>query len=201
MAKDSPFQSPDSGKDRILPSGNPERYLEKELRKKQTITQCNRIIKYIGGDKERFSILVKLFLQGEYRLTQHAAWPISHCVRSYPELVKPYFKKFIDHLCEKETGRAAKRNIVRLLQFVEIPKRYQGKLMNICFQLVTDPGEAIAVKAFSLTILENLSRDYPEILPELIMVIESRWAFETAAFHSRARKILNRLHNCPRFQI
>jgi hypothetical protein len=167
-------------------------YLEKELRRTQTRSGRERIVKYIGSDEERFAQLVKLFFRGDYRTTQYAAWPMNYCVRNHPALVKPYFKKFIDQLSDLKAPAAARRNIVRLLQFAEIPKRYQGKLMDICFQLAGDPKEAIAIKAFSLTILESLSRFYPEILPELRTLIESRWPFETAAFHSRAGKILKK---------
>ena len=39
--------------------------------------------------------------------------------------------------------------------------------MTACFNYIPNPDEAIAVKAFSLTVLENLSKQYPEILPEL----------------------------------
>jgi hypothetical protein len=163
--------------------------LEKELLKRQTLIQCNRIIKYIGDKELRFSGLMKLFFKGEYRLTQHAAWPMSYCIRQHPDLAKPYFKKFIDQLSDANAHPAAKRNIVRLLQYVEIPKRFHGKLMDICFQFISNPEEAIAVKAFSLSILSNLVKIYPEILPEIKTIIEARWAFETPAFHSRARKI------------
>jgi hypothetical protein len=164
--------------------------LEKELLKKQTLVQCNRIIKYIGDKELQFAELMKLFFGGEYRLTQHAAWPMSYCIQKYPILAKPYLKKFIDQLYDSNAHPAAKRNIVRLLQFVEIPKRFHGKLMNICFQFINNPEEAIAVKAFSLSILSNLVKIYPEILPEIKTVIEARWEFETPAFRSRARKIL-----------
>jgi hypothetical protein len=167
--------------------------LEKELLKKQSLAQCNRIIKYIGGDEIRFGLLMELFFKGDYRLTQHAAWPMSYSIRSYPTMAKPYFKKFIDQLSDKQAHPAAKRNIVRLLQFVDVPKRYQGKLMGCCFHFISDPEEAIAVKAFSLTILDRLGNVYPEILPEIRTIIEARWDFETPAFHSRARKILKKL--------
>jgi hypothetical protein len=50
---------------------------------------------------------------------------------------------------------------------------------------------ASAVKAFSLGIRDNLSKQYPEILQELKTIIEDRWDAETAAFRSRAKKILN----------
>jgi hypothetical protein len=167
--------------------------LEKELLKKQSLSQCNRIIKWVGKDETRYALLIKLFFKGDYRLTQHAAWPMSYCVRLYPDLVKPYFRKFIEQLHDEDAHVAAKRNIVRLLQFVEIPKRYQGKLMDSCFRYIIDPEEAIAVKAFSLTILDKLSNTYPEILPEIKSIIEARWEFETPAFRSRAKKILSKL--------
>jgi hypothetical protein len=48
----------------------------------------------------------------------------------------------------------------------------------------------VAIKAFALTVLQNLSAVYPDIKPELKLIIEERWPHETAAFHSRARKIL-----------
>ena len=167
--------------------------LEKELLKKQTLTQCNRIVKYIGKDESRFADLVKLFFQGEYRLTQHAAWPMSYCIQNQTDLVKPYLKKLISKLSDQRAHPAAKRNIVRLFQFIDIPKRYHGRLMDLCFQFINSPEEAIAVKAFSLHILEKMSTNYPEILPELKAIIGARWDFETPAFRSRARKILKKI--------
>jgi hypothetical protein len=88
---------------------------------------------------------------------------------------------------------SVKRNTVRLLQDIAIPKKFQGQVMNLCFDYISSPDEAAAVKAFSLTILENLSNQYPEIKPELKTIIEDRWDYESAAFHSRARKILKKL--------
>jgi hypothetical protein len=167
--------------------------LEKELLKKQTLVRCNRIVKYIGNDGARFADLVKLFFQGKYRLTQHAAWPMSYCIQNKPDLVKPFLKKFIEKLSDQHAHPAAKRNIVRLFQFIDIPKRYHGKIMDLCFQFVSSSEEAIAVKAFSLHILEKMSVNYPEILPELKTVIETRWDCETPAFRSRARKILKKI--------
>jgi hypothetical protein len=169
--------------------------LEKELLKKQSQTQCNRITNYIGNDAVRFGELVRLFFKGEYRLTQHAAWPMSYCIQNYPQLARPYLKRFVDQLSDQHAHPAAKRNIVRLFQFIEIPKRLHGRLMDICFQFINKPEEPIAVKAFSLHILENLSAIYPEILTELKNIIDARWAFESAAFRSRARKILKKFKN------
>jgi hypothetical protein len=104
--------------------------LTREHSKKQT----DRIVAFIGADKGRFAVLIKLFFAGEYRITQRAAWPLSYCVRA-----------------------------------------------------------PIAVKAFSLTILSHLAADYPDIRGELKLIIEEQWEHSTAAFRSRAKKVLKQM--------
>jgi len=62
--------------------------------------------------------------------------------------------------------------------------------MSRCFEYVAFPETPIAVKAFSLTVLSNLSAAYPEIASELRLIIEDQWEHATPAFRSRAKKIL-----------
>ena len=62
--------------------------------------------------------------------------------------------------------------------------------MNACFGFVESPSKPNAIKASSLTIIFNLSKQYPEIKQELKLIIEERWDTETAAFRSRGKKIL-----------
>jgi hypothetical protein len=168
---------------------NIHQLLQEEHSKKQT----HRIVKYIGNDKARFAVLIGLFFKGEYRITQRAAWPLSYCVRAYPELIQPYFKPLLDNLARKDLHVAVIRNTVRLLQDVEIPRRFHGRVMSACFEFIQGPETPIAVKAFSLTILGTLAADYPDILPELKLIIEEQWEHATPAFRSRARKVLKGL--------
>jgi hypothetical protein len=164
--------------------------LLKLLREEHSKKQTDRIVKYIGADKERFAMLIQLFFKGEYRITQRAAWPLSYCVRQHPELINPYYKKLLDNLARQDIHIAVIRNTVRLLQDVNIPKRYHGRVMSACFDFIQSPETPIAVKAFSLSILSNLSADYPEIRGELKLIINDQWEHATPAFRSRARKIL-----------
>src|ERR1700722_13202243 len=133
--------------------------LEKLLRAEHSRKQTDRIVAYIGDDKERFGALINLFFEGEYRITQRAAWPLSYCVREHPELINPYFKPMLDNLARKDIHVAVIRNTLRLLQDVSIPKRCHGRVMSICFDFVADPETPIAVKAFALTVLGNLAAD------------------------------------------
>jgi len=164
--------------------------LKESLLEEHSKKQCDKIVGYIGSDKKLFAGLMNLFFEGEYRITQRAAWPVSNCVKNHPELIVPYIKQMLDNLSKKDLHDAVKRNTVRLLQTVKIPKKYHGQLMNICFDFIQSNETAVAIKAFSLTILQNFTAQYPEIIPELKLVIQERSNYETAAFQARARKIL-----------
>lgn len=153
--------------------------------------QCNKIVHFIGSDKKKFKQLMDEFFAGEYRITQRAAWPLSHCVSNHPQLITPYLDRLIDTLENPGVHNAVIRNIIRLLQDIEIPKKFHGRIMTSCFNFITSETIPAAIKAFSLTVLNNLAKDYPEIRPELKLIIEERWENESPAFRSRARKIIN----------
>lgn len=154
--------------------------------------QTNKIIKWIGKSQERFDQLFKLFLADEYRVTQRAAWPLSYAVQNHPELIRKHLGKLIKNLEKKDLHDSVKRNSVRILRDLSIPQRFHGQVMDRCFQFIESPDEAVAIKAFSLIILEKLLPLYPDIKNELKLIIEERWEHETAAFHSRANKILKK---------
>jgi len=154
---------------------------------------CNKIIKWVGHSQERFDELFNLFLNSEYRINQRAAWPLSYCVIDHPKFIARHFSKLVKNLHKPGIHDSIKRNTVRLLQHIDIPKRFHGEIMDLCFNYVSSPHEAVAIKAFSLSILQNLSAFYPDIRNEIKMVIEERWPHETSAFRSRAKKFLQTL--------
>jgi len=116
-----------------------------------------------------------------------------HSKKQTDRIVGYNYRQLLDNLGRKYIHVAVIRNTVRLLQDVSIPKRWHGRVMSICFDFVGDPETPIAVKAFALTILSNLSQGYPEIRSELKLIIGEQWERATPAFRSRARKVLKGL--------
>lgn len=151
------------------------------------------IVAWVGKDKKRLALLMHIFLHDEYRASQQAGWPLGDIGKNHPQLIAPYLQEMIDRMLQPDVHRSVKRNVVRILQFMDIPEEHQGNVMNICFDLLADPKEAIAVRVFSMTVLDNLSKQYPEIRQELKTIIEDEMQHEpSAAFISRAKKILAR---------
>ncbi len=115
--------------------------------------QRDKIVKYIGNDEKRFAQLIDIFLKGPYRVTQRAAWPISYCVEKSPHLLAPHLKKILILLGNNTIDDPVKRNILRMLQFIIIPKAHQGITSNLCFGFLSQHKEPIAVRVFSMTVL------------------------------------------------
>ena len=168
--------------------------LREQLLKEHSKAVTTRIVAWIGQDQARFDELFRLFLHDEYRVVQRAAWPLSYCVIQHPPLIRKHFGKLVKNLHKPGIHDAVKRNTMRLLQSVDIPKRYQGTVMDTCFNYIATPGEPVAIKAFSLTVLEGLASQYPEIIPEIKLLIAENYDRETAAFKSRARRLLKKLN-------
>ncbi|HET9745419.1 MAG TPA: hypothetical protein VFP97_06900 [Chitinophagaceae bacterium] len=160
------------------------------LLKEHSKKQCNRIVRWVGNDQERFDELFDLFLNDEYRVSQRAAWPVSYCVEEHSNLIQRHFSKLLKNLNKKGIHDAVKRNSIRLLQYVTIPEKFHGQVMDICFRYISCPTEPVAVKVYSITVLQNLARQYPDILNEIKLVIRERWDYETVAFKTRAKRLL-----------
>ena len=164
--------------------------LRDEILAEHSKRQTKKIVDWVGDDHKRFEELMRLFLGPVYRITQRSGWPLSNCVEKYPELIKPYFAKLLKQIERDDVHVAVRRNVVRLLQFVEIPRRYQGKIFDACYDLVADPAQPVAVRCFSMSVAANIAKDQPELMDELRLVANEHPQVATAGIRARMRRVL-----------
>ncbi|HTJ10454.1 MAG TPA: hypothetical protein VL547_00435 [Dinghuibacter sp.] len=82
--------------------------------------QAQAIAAHIGKDTQRFGVLMSLFTGTEYRVIQRSAWVLSYVIRKYPSLLTPYLAQTIDLLRAPGLPTAVPRNILRVLQDIDI---------------------------------------------------------------------------------
>jgi hypothetical protein len=152
--------------------------------------QTMKIVNYVGDDPARFRELMDLFLGDTYRISQRAAWAVSYCIEGHPEMVRPYFGKLINQLERDDAHVAVRRNVVRLLQFVDIPVRYGGRIFDACYRLVDDIAQPVAVKVFALTVAAMIAKGQKDLLDELRLLAAKHAPHQTIAFRVRARSVL-----------
>ena len=162
--------------------------LNKEHSKDNTI----EIVNYVKDDDERLNELMNIFLTGEWVLVQRAAWVVGNLAEK-TRLIDPYMPQLINNLKRQGIHDAVKRNTVRAWQFMEIPEDYLGEVAEVCFNYLGSQKEPIAVKVFSMVVLNNIVKKVPELKDELKFLIEEQLPYGSSGFKNRGKKVLSEL--------
>lgn len=163
-----------------------------QLLQEHSRVNTNRIAKAIGDDPKEFKKIIDIIYHAEPPLPQRAAWLLASVNDKHPELLKPYLSKFINDI-QKFKEDAVRRNMSVVLASHQIPKKLQGKLINVCFDLILSANEKVAMKVHAMQCIANIAKEHRELIPELKSVIEDQLSKTTAAFHARARMVLKAL--------
>ncbi|MFM7856205.1 MAG: hypothetical protein ACKO96_30850 [Flammeovirgaceae bacterium] len=83
--------------------------------------------------------------------------------------------------------------MVRLFQFIDIPKKLHGYVIDFCFHFLNNSKEPITVRVFAMTILANLAQQHHALKNEVIPLIEAQLPYASAAFKNRGSKIIHQL--------
>ncbi|HYV93171.1 MAG TPA: hypothetical protein VE978_15455 [Chitinophagales bacterium] len=166
--------------------------LREEILKEHSKQQTIRLANWVGKEKKRFTELMNLFLHDEYRVVQRSAWIVKHVADEHPDWIKPWLKKMLEY-CKQPVHDAVKRNVIRILTEIDLPKNLYGLAATICFDFLSSATEPVAVKVFSMTVLSNIAQHEPELKQELRLLIEDQMQWEKPGFTSRGRKILAQL--------
>ncbi len=148
------------------------------------------VVSEIISNADKLTEIIELFNHNNQHISNYAGWIISYIGEENPELLKKHLPLIIQKLESKENSQAMVRNIFRTLQFVEIPKKQEGFVLTKGFEFLNNNNSSIAVKVFSMSVLFNFSKKYPEIQNELKLSLENQMEHASAGFKCRATKIL-----------
>ncbi len=154
--------------------------------------QVNRICRYIGNDSVKFNHLMKLVLKDD-EISARASWAAIHAGDGNQQFLNPWLGKMIV-LLKKTKNSSVKRNILRLLENINVPDKHQGELFETGMKLLLSIDEPIAVRTFSITVLYNIAFIHTDLIAELKMVITEVISYnDSAAIQSRGKKTLKLL--------
>ena len=163
-------------------------------RSKQT---CLKIASYVGSDPMRFNELVNAFFQSSGNEQNLIIWAINHTVDNQPHLFLPHLTRFVHYL---DPGRSepVKRGIIRILRDVQLDEEeILGEVYTKCFEMVSDPKEPIAVRAFGIKVLTKIALELPELKEELIPLFQDIYELTEKGLQNSAKNSLNDLRKLP----
>lgn len=166
--------------------------LKEALLKEHSLAHTTKISLWAVESKTNLKQLMQAFFSKEKILVQRASWAASKAYDLKPEWFDMYLFQLITCL-EKPIHGSVRRNSLRMMQTMDIPEEYQSQLIDQLFELLSDPKEESAVKAFAMTVAYNVVKQYPELGKELKIIIEDQLPYATPSFRSRAKRITNKL--------
>lgn len=156
-----------------------------------------RIAIFIGNDPVLFGSLIDHVFSDDFRLASKAAWAMSDCAAVHPDLLLTHMRRLGESLSPTLIV-AVKRNIVRVLQYYDLDEQTAGPVAHACFRFLNNPAEPVAVKAFSMTVLYNLTLKYPDLGRELRETLHAIIPNGSPGIRSRAGRILKLLERKTR---
>jgi len=166
--------------------------IKEALLEEHSKNQTLMITNYIGSDTKKFKQLMQLFFCDDVLLNQRSAWVMWYCFEKTPSLITPFINKLVNNL-KNNVHDAVKRNTLKVLIEIDIPKKLQGILCDICFDLLQTHETSIALKVYAMTVLKNICFLEPDLKNELKLVIEHQLPNSSAGYKSRAKRVLKEI--------
>jgi hypothetical protein len=142
-------------------------------------------------DQNLITELLEHCFNQDASISSRSTWILWHCFVLDKKKVIPYFDKLIDNLKNEHLHNGVIRNTLRLFQKCAVPHKKESLMLDLCYKYVQDNRQAIAVRAFAMTVIYNISLPYPELLLELKGVLElTNHTQESSGIKSRIKKIL-----------
>lgn len=166
--------------------------IEEQLRVEHSKKNGQHIADYIGNSSLKFDVLISSIKNKEQIIHQRASAVLGYVCEINPELITNHIDQLLICISDEQYHISVTRNFLRSLQNkTELLNETQlGKLVNYCFDAISDNNKPIAIQAFSITIITDCLTKYPELAHEFKVVLEDRLPFSLPAFKYRAKKAL-----------
>lgn len=146
-----------------------------------------------------FVKLLKYSGSADKKLAFRASWTLTKVCDRIPELIYPYLPQIVETLGMID-NESTLRSFLRILSLSDLGKiniPQHGLLTDFCFNILNSGFSAIAVKAYSMEILYNLTIIYPELANELAASIRILMEDGSAGITARGHLIIKKLAEIP----
>ncbi|GAB1857371.1 hypothetical protein MHTCC0001_22070 [Flavobacteriaceae bacterium MHTCC 0001] len=139
------------------------------------------------------------------KISPKAAWILEFACSKNLSVILPHLNKFTDNIHKVHLDPAV-RPVAKICELLSkayslkhnlyikntVTKHHKERIIETCFDyLIND--EKVAPKAYAMSSLFILGKEYDWVHPELITILERDFHTQSAAFKARARHILKKL--------
>lgn len=142
-----------------------------------SLKKVNLAIKQMENQPQLLLDARKLMFDKDPQKSMRASWLMLHAAFEYPELVKKQLAYLVKFLEQPNLHTGAIRNTIRIFQEIDLPEKYCSKMFDICINYTKNSAMPHAVRAFSINVLENICKKYPELKHEVLLLLSELSSF------------------------
>lgn len=142
-----------------------------------------------------FRKLLEYSYSKDRKLAFRASWTLTKVCDKFPELIRPHISELVESLAMID-NESVQRSFLRMISLSDLGKlssHNHGILADHCFTMLRSGFSAIAIKAYSMDILYNLSVIYPELANELSTSVRILMEDGSAGIKAKGKSILKKI--------
>jgi len=144
-------------------------------------------------DQTMIDTLWDITISNKYPEAWRAAWTMYHIVSNdKKELARPHLHKMLDQL-SLFNHNGQKREIMKVILLFEPTDIDMAKAINISYDILLNPNEALAVRVHAMQLIYNISTIEYELKTELLNALEIVMQENSPALKGRGKMLVKKL--------
>ena len=149
--------------------------------------------------------LLEILFKVDDKISPRAAWVFEFMCNDNLEEAIPYLDYFTENMHKVHLDSAV-RPVAKVCEYLinayysktenkiktALLPVHRERIIEVCFDYMIN-DEKIAPKAYSMSCLFLLGKDYDWIHPELVMILERDFQMQSSGFKARAKQILKKI--------
>lgn len=139
-----------------------------------------RVQKFLKENDKNTKIakeLTKLILSDDPQISMRASWTLQHLSFEKPQLVYPLIPQLIKFLQKENQHTGAIRNVIRIFEELDLPDKYCSPIFDLCLKIAKNATLPHAPRVFAIYTATNICKKYPELKPEVELIISELKTF------------------------
>ena len=128
---------------------------------------------YMRAHHNEFPELIKLAIDDKQPYSWRAAWLLWSCIEENDEKLRDKVQTIIEVLPDRVYNQ--QRELLKILQMMEIDEDHEGLLFEQCVTLWKDVGNQASVRYNALKVLAKMAKKYPELTVEFSFLTRSQY--------------------------
>lgn len=144
---------------------------------------------FVKHPEELDQLIQCIFNLEEYPYKEYASWLLIHIATSKKVDLQPYYPQLVEVLF-KTDNQTVLRNVARSLTEMKITDHRESEFIDLLIGFIQNYENKVALQVYSIYILQQFVKRYPELKDELVEIIALHRNGKTVSYKVAERNFL-----------